>query len=36
LKSAPGQRNQILQNEIALLDKKIVEIKDIEEKKGNC
>ena len=28
------QRNQILKNEIALLDKKIVEIKDIEDKKS--
>ena len=33
LKAYQEQRNQILQNEIALLDKKIVEIKDIEEKK---
>ena len=34
LKAYQGQRNQILQNEIALLDKKIVDIKDIEEKKS--
>jgi type IV pilus assembly protein PilN len=33
LKAHQEQRNQMLQNEIALLDKKIVEIKDIEEKK---
>ena len=33
LKTYQGQRNQILQNEIVLLDKKIVDIKDIEEKK---
>jgi len=33
LKTYQEQRNQMLQNEIALLDKKIVEIKDIEEKK---
>ncbi|MDD1624647.1 MAG: PilN domain-containing protein [Methylococcaceae bacterium] len=34
LKAYQEQRNQILQNEIALLDKKIVEIKDIEDKKN--
>lgn len=34
LKAYQEQRNQILQNEIVLLDKKIVSIKDIEEKKG--
>lgn len=34
LKAYQDQRNQILQNEIALLDKKIIDIKDIEEKKG--
>jgi type IV pilus assembly protein PilN len=34
LKTYQEQRNQMLQNEIALLDKKIVEIKDIEEKKS--
>ena len=34
LKAYQEQRNQILQNEIALLDKKIVAIKDIEEKKS--
>ncbi len=33
LKAYQGQRNQLLQNEIIILDKKIVEIKDIEEKK---
>jgi len=33
LKAHQEQRNQLLQNEITLLDKKIVEIKDIEEKK---
>ena len=33
LEAYQGQRNQILQNEIALLDKKIVDIKNIEEKK---
>ena len=33
LKAYQGQRNKILQNEIALLDKKIVDIKAIEEKK---
>lgn len=33
LKAYQGQRNQILQNEIQLLDKKIVDIKTIEEKK---
>ena len=33
LKAYQEQRNQILKNEITLLDKKIVEIKDIEEKK---
>ncbi len=33
LKAYQEQRNQILQNEIALLDKKIVDIKNIEEKK---
>ena len=33
LKAYQEQRNQILQNEIALLDKKLVDIKDIEEKK---
>jgi len=33
LKAHQEQRNQLLQNEIILLDKKIVEIKDIEEKK---
>lgn len=33
LKTHQEQRNQLLQNEIILLDKKIVEIKDIEEKK---
>jgi type IV pilus assembly protein PilN len=33
LKEYQEQRNQLLQNEIALLDKKIVEIKNIEEKK---
>ena len=34
LKVHQEQRNLMLQNEIALLDKKIIEIKDIEEKKG--
>jgi len=34
LKAYQGQRNQLLQNEIIILDKKIVEIKDIEEKKN--
>lgn len=34
LKAYQEQRNQILQSEIALLDKKIVEIKSIEEKKS--
>ena len=34
LKAYQEQRNQILQNEIALLDQKISEIKDIEEKKS--
>jgi type IV pilus assembly protein PilN len=34
LKAYQEQRNQIIQNEIALLDKKIVAIKDIEEKKS--
>ena len=34
LKAYQEQRNQILKNEITLLDKKIVEIKDIEEKKN--
>ena len=34
LKTYQEQRNQMLENEIALLDKKIVEIKDIEEKKS--
>ena len=34
LNSYQDQRNLILQNEITLLDKKIVEIKDIEEKKN--
>ena len=33
LKAYQEQRNQILKNEITFLDKKIVEIKDIEEKK---
>ena len=33
LKIYQNQRNQLLQNEITLLDKKIVEIKDIEAKK---
>jgi type IV pilus assembly protein PilN len=33
LKAYQEQRNQKLQNEVALLDKKIVDIKDIEEKK---
>jgi type IV pilus assembly protein PilN len=33
LKAYQGQRNQLLQNEIILLDKKIIEIKDIEAKK---
>jgi len=33
LKAYQGQRNQLLQNEIILLDKKITEIKDIETKK---
>ena len=33
-KAYQEQRNQMLQNEIALLDKKIVDIKDIEEKKS--
>ena len=33
LKAYQEQRNRILQNEIVLLDKKIVDIKDIEEKK---
>ena len=33
LKAYQGQRNQLLQNEIILLDKKIIEIKDIETKK---
>lgn len=33
LKAYQEQRNQMLQNEIALLEKKIVDIKDIEEKK---
>lgn len=33
LQAYQEQRNQILQNEIALLDKKIIDIKDIEEKK---
>jgi type IV pilus assembly protein PilN len=33
LKAYQEQRNQILKNEIALLEKKIVDIKDIEEKK---
>ena len=33
LQAYQGQRNQILQNEIALLDKKIVDIKTIEEQK---
>ena len=33
LKAHQEQRNEILQNEIELLDKKIVDIKDIEEKK---
>ncbi|MCX7098494.1 MAG: PilN domain-containing protein [Methylococcales bacterium] len=34
MKGYQQQRNQMLQNEIALLDKKIVDIKDIEEKKS--
>jgi len=34
LKAYQEQRNQILQNEIALLDKKIIDIKDVEEKKS--
>jgi type IV pilus assembly protein PilN len=34
LKEYQGQRNTKLQNEIAILDKKIQEIKDIEEKKN--
>jgi type IV pilus assembly protein PilN len=34
LKAYQEQRNQILQNEIALLDQKISDIKDIEEKKS--
>jgi type IV pilus assembly protein PilN len=34
LKSYQSQRNQMLQNEITILDKKIVEIKGIEEKKN--
>lgn len=34
LKEYQGRRNTILQNEIAILDKKIQEIKDIEEKKN--
>jgi type IV pilus assembly protein PilN len=34
LKAYQEQRNRILQNEIVLLDKKIVSIKDIEEKKS--
>ena len=34
LKSYQEQRNQMLQNEIVLLDKKIVEIRSIEEKKS--
>lgn len=33
LKAYQDQRNQMLQNEIVVLDKKIVDIKDIEEKK---
>ena len=33
LKAYQGQRKQLLQNEIILLDKKIIEIKDIEAKK---
>ena len=33
LEAYQGQRNQLLQNEIALLDKKILDIKTIEEKK---
>ncbi len=33
LKAYQGQRNQLLQNEIILLDKKIIEIRDIEAKK---
>lgn len=34
LKEYQGRRNTMLQNEIAILDKKIQEIKDIEEKKN--
>lgn len=34
MKEYQGQRNTILNNEIAILDKKIQEIKDIEEKKN--
>ena len=34
LKAYQEQRNQILQHEIALLDKKIIDIKDVEEKKS--
>ena len=34
LKEYQGRRNSLLQNEIAVLDKKIQEIKDIEEKKN--
>jgi type IV pilus assembly protein PilN len=34
LKAYQEQRNQILQNEIVLLDKKIIDIKDVEEKKS--
>ncbi len=34
LKEYQEQRNQILQNEIALLDKKIIDIRSIEEKKS--
>jgi type IV pilus assembly protein PilN len=34
LKTYQEQRNQMLQNEIVFLDKKIVEIRSIEEKKG--
>ncbi len=33
LKAYQGQRNQLLQSEIIILDKKIIEIKDIEAKK---
>jgi len=34
LKAYQEQRNQILKSEIALLDKKIIDIKDVEEKKS--